>query len=150
MKIANSIKITFFVKEEEDEEKIKKSLLSLIPFNLEKEKVELKQSNAKGFNEKNIKIFEIFLQKEKQINIFLKNLNNNLSKEAKELILKQAESRTDNEGNFFLRFSKDKLLNENEFWLTDQGNCFHIKLNIAAFPKNKENTLIIINRIFSS
>lgn len=150
MKIANSIKITVFVKEEENEERIKNPLLSLFPFDMEKEKIELNQSSAKGFNEKNIKIFEVFLQKEKQINIFLKNLNNRLSKETKGLILKQAESRLDDDCNFFLRFSKDKLLNEKELWLTDQGNCFHIRINISAFPKNKENALKIINKLFSS
>lgn len=149
MKIAHSIKITVFVKEEENEEKIRKTLLSLLPFDLEKEKIELKQSIATSFNEKKIRIFEILLIKDKHVNIFLENLINKLSKETKELILKQAESRIDDKCNFFLRFSKDKLIKENELWITDQGNCFHIKINLAVFPKKKENALEIINDFFS-
>ncbi|MBW2978058.1 hypothetical protein KY331_04390 [Candidatus Woesearchaeota archaeon] len=150
MKIANSVKINVFVKGEENEGKIKNSLLDFFPFDLKKEKIEIKQSTATGFNEKEIKVFEVLLIKERHINMFLENLKNNLSKETKELILKQAESRTDDECNFFLRFSKDKLINEKELWLTDQGNCFHIKINIAAFPKKKENALRIINLFFNS
>ena len=150
MKIANSIRITVFVKEGEDEAQIKKTLFSLFPFDLEKEAIELKQDNATGFNDKKIKILEVLLTKDKHISIFFENLKNRLSKDIKELILKQAESRIDDECNFFLRFSKDKLINEKEFWLTDQGNCFHIKINIAAFPKKKENALKIIGSSFDS
>ena len=146
MKTVNSIKINVFVKDEENEDKIRNSLLDFFLLNLGK--IDIKQSNAAGFNEKKIKILEIFLTKEKHINIFLKNIKNNLSKDAKELILRQAESRTDDECNFFLRFSKNKLINEKELWLTDQGNCFHIRINIAAFPKKKENALNIIKSLF--
>jgi len=148
MKIANSIKISVFIKEEDNENKIKESLLKLLPFDLEKEKIELQQNTATGFNENKIKIFEILLTKDKHINIFLENLINKLSKETKILILKQSESRTDEECGFFLRFSKDKLVKENELWLADQGNCFHIKVSIAAFPKKKEKALEIIRNLF--
>ena len=145
MKIANSIRISVYVKQEEDEEKIKEKLFSLLPFDLEE--IKLEQRKTIGFNEKEIKIFEVLLEKNKHIRAFLDNLIKNLSDEAKELILKQAESRLDDNCNFFLRFSKDKLIKENDLWLTDQGNCFHIKINIAAFPKKKDIALEIIRRV---
>ena len=148
MKIANSIKITVFTKQGEDSEKIKQKLLDLIPFDIEKEKILLGQKKATGFEEKEIKIFEILLTKEKYTHIFLENLIQNLSNETKELILRQAETRLDQECNFFLRFSKDKLIKENEFWITDQGNCFHVKINIAAFPKKRDIALEIIRNVF--
>jgi RNA binding exosome subunit len=148
MKIANSVKLSVFAKDEEDPEKIKNKFLELIPFNLEEEKINLEQRKAIGFEEKEIRIFEILLEKEKHVNMFLENLIKNLSSETKEIILRQAETRLDDECNFFLRFSKDKLIKENELWLTDQGNCFHIKLNIAAFPKKKETALEIIRKAF--
>ena len=148
MKIANSVKIRVFVKEGEDEEKIKSNLLELIPFDLESEKIEFHQQKATGFNEREIKIFEIQLQNDRHVQAFLKNLVKNLSDETKERILMQAESRLDEECNFFLRFSKDKLINENELWLTDQGNCFHVKMNLAAFPKKKEIALEIVRKVF--
>ena len=148
MKIANSVKINVFIKEEEDEEKIKAKLFGLIPFDLEEEKVELKENNVTGFSDTKIKVFEILLEKERHIQAFFDNLNKELSDEAKEVILRQAESRLDEEGNFFLRFSKDKLVEENELWVTDQGNCFHIKMNVAAFPKKRKIALEIIRKVF--
>ena len=148
MKIAHSIKITVFVKEGEDEEKVKRKMVGSIPFDIEQEKIELKERVTAGFNEKEIKIFEILLEKHRHIEAFLEKLARELSEEAKELILRQAESRLDEECNFFLRFSKEKLMEENELWVTDQGNCFHIKMNVAAFPKKKENALEIIRNVF--
>lgn len=147
MKIANSIKLSVFVKEGEDKEKIKTTLLKIIPFNLEQEKILIGQKKAIGFNEKEILIYEIILEKERHINSFIENLNKILDNEVKERLLNQADTRLDEECNFFLRFNKEKLLN-NEFWLTDQGNCFHIKINIAVFPKKKENALEIIRKVF--
>jgi len=146
MKVANSIKIKVFIKEGEDEEKVKQSLLSLIPFNIEESQISKKVATA--FNESKITIYEVLLEKDKHIKDFLDNLIAKLDDEIKERILQQAESRLDKEGNFFLRFKKDKYMNENELYLTDQGNCFHIKINIAAFPKKREIELEIIRNIF--
>ena len=53
-------------------------------------------------------------------------------------ILKQIESRLDEELNFFLRLDKEKWVNEKEMKLTDSGKCFHIKISVAAFPKNMD------------
>jgi len=112
--------------------------------------IELKKTNATGFNEKKIIILEIYLEKEKHINKFLENLNKKLSKEQKELLIKQAESRLDDELNFFLRFDKEALVNENKLLLTDKGNCYHITIKIAAFPHKRESALKVIDKIFSN
>ena len=146
MKVANSIKVKVFIKEGEDEEKVKQKLLSLVPFSIEES--QLSKSLATGFNESKITIYEVLLEKDRHIRDFLDSLLAKLDNEVKERILQQAESRLDNEGNFFLRFKKDKYMNENELSLTDQGNCFHIKINIAAFPKKREKELEIIRNIF--
>jgi len=145
MKTANSVKISVFAKEDEDQ--VKEKLLQLIPFNLEKEEINLNQKNIVGFNEEKIKTFEIFLTKEKHIDLFLESLISKLSKETKDFILKYIEKRLDEECNLFLRFSKDKLIKENELWLTGAGNCFHIKINIAVFPKSKENAIEIVRKV---
>jgi hypothetical protein len=148
MKLANSIKITVFSKEGEDADKIKAALISLIPFNLEQENILIGQTKAIGFNEKEIRIFEITLAKDKHINQFIETLISKLKPETKELIIRQAESRLDDEYNFFLRFDKEKLMTENIFWLTDQGNCFHIKITLLAFPKRKDVALEVVRKIF--
>lgn len=148
--LAHTICITIFCKPEEDIGLITEKFLFLIPFDLKKEKIELKKTNATGFNEKKITILEIHLEKESHTNLFLTHLVKKLTDEQKLLIKKQAESRLDDELNFFLRIDKSRLINENRFWLTDNGDCYHIKIKIAAFPKKKEVALKIINKIFSS
>lgn len=138
MKFANNIRLTVFAKPEEDAAKIKEKLASLIPFSLEQEKIQIKESKATSFNDREIRIFEIFIEKESHTNLFIDNILSRLSIETKELLIKQLDSRIDNECNLFLRFSKDRFNTEGNLWLTDQGNCFHIKINLACFPKKKE------------
>lgn len=146
MKLANNIVLSVFVKPGEDCEKIKAKLLSLVPFELEKEKIHCNATSAVGFNDKIIKILEIKLEKEGHTTRFLKHLNSLLPQEKKELLLSQ-ENRLDDRLNFFIRLDKEKFL-EGICRITDQGNCFHIKMNIAAFPRKREEALKVIREIF--
>ncbi len=147
--LAHNIHITVFCKSEEDIEIIAKKLLFIVPFDIKEQKIELKKTNATGFNEKKIIILEIYLEKESHTNLFLNNLTKNLTDEQKSLIKKQADSRLDSEFNFFLRLDKSKLINEDKLWLTDKGDCYHIRIKIAAFPKKRSIALNNIKTLFS-
>ena len=63
-------------------------------------------------------------------------------------MLEQKESRLDEDLNFFVRIDKEKWIDGKEMFLTDSGNCFHIKILIAAFPKKRENALKIVEKMF--
>ncbi len=147
--LSHNICISVFSKPEDNKENIKNSLISLFPFNLKDEKIELKSKKCLGFNEREIIIFEVVLEKEKHINKFLKSLNEKLSKEQKQLLINQIESRLDNDLNFFLRLDKEKLINEKLLWITDSGNCYHIKIKISAFPNKKQIAARNIEKMFS-
>lgn len=149
MKFANVIKISVFVKPEENEQEIKEALLKLIPFNLEEEKIVLSRKSATGFTDKKIVIFEIDLTKDKHINKFLESLNENIGKSQKELLLKQMGSRLDDELNFFIRLDKQALMQGN-YLITDSGDCYHIRISVAAFPRKKEVASNIVRQIFKS
>lgn len=149
MKYAHLIKLQVFLKENEKEEEILISLKKIIPFNLEEEKITIERKKAVGFEEKKIIIFTITLKKEAHTTKFLKNLNQRLSEDQKSLLKRQSESRLDKKYNFFIRLDKHRLIDNDEVWITDSGDCFHIKISIAAFPKNKENALKAINHLFS-
>lgn len=150
MKIAHQIKVKVFSyeKNNEDEKLVLDKFLQLFPFNLKDEKIELKNTNALGLNENKITIFEVALTKEKHTNLFLNNLIKNLDEEQKKLILSQLESRLDNNLDFFLRFDKNEYLKNNKLKLTDSGNCFHIEISVAAFPKKREIASGIVKEIF--
>ncbi len=147
MKLANYAKINVFVKENENEEEIRQKLLSLLPFSPEDEKIRIERTTATGFNEAKIIILEIELEKDKHLNNFIFFIAEKLSKDQKALIRRQAELRIDAEFNFFIRLDKEKLL-EDKYWITDSGNCFHIKINIACFPRKREKAIKLIEEIF--
>jgi len=147
MRLANNIRVCVFVKPEDDEAAVKEHLLSLFPFDLEHEKIAVLRSKATGFNQREIIILEVELKKEKHTNAFLKSLKQKLNSQQKSVLVKQ-ENRLDDECNFFIRLDKHKLLND-EYWITDSGDCYHVRISIAAFPKNKENARKVVEQVFS-
>ena len=149
MKYAHSIKLTVFSYENENVQNILDAFLKFFPFNLEENKVELKKTEAKGTTESNITIFEVVLTKTNLINQFLDFILDNLSDEQKQTLLRQIESRLDENLDFFIRFDKEEWIKNNKLELTDSGKCFHLKINVAAFPRKREVGLKIINELFS-
>ena len=148
MKYAHQIKLAVFSYEHEDRNSVLGGFLGFFPFNLEENKVILKNSKAAGFNEKIIEIFEAVLAKGSLIIQFLDNLLNNLDEVQKGQLLQQAGSRLDNEMNFFIRFDKDSWVKDRKLFITDSGKCFHLKISIAAYPRKREVALKIINNLF--
>ena len=148
MKQIHHIWLTIYVKPEDNESDVLMNLNKFIPLNLEEEKLIISKEIVSSVQERKITIFQIHLEKTKHINEFMKKLNSILTEQQKKLILKQIESRLDTQNNFFLRFDKKKLIDNNEFNLTDLGNCYHIKMSMAAFPGTRENALKIIPQLF--
>ena len=143
-----SVRVFSYENRGDNEEIILKKLAQLFPFNLEDEKIIVEVTKARGFSENNITTYEINLLKERHINKFLYNLSKNLDKESKVLIISQAETRLEGNYNFFLRLDKDEFIKNNRLMITDSGNCFHIKINIAAFPKSRQSALQAVKNIF--
>ena len=148
MKFAHSIKLNAFSYENENSEIILDSFLKFFPFNLEENKVELKKTNAQGFNQSTITIFEVILTKINLINQFLDFILDNLNENQKQTIIKQMESRLDENLDFFVRFDNDEWIQNNKLELTDSGKCFHLKISVAAFPRKREAALKIVRELF--
>jgi len=144
MRLAHRITITAFEKPEETS--INESIQKLIPFNLEEQKIKLEIQKAKGFNEKIIKIYTITLLKESHIKEFLTEFIQRLTQEQKETILSQTETRLDEHYDFFIRIDKEAW-KEDKIWLTDTGNCYHIRISLAVYPKNKQKAIESIKKI---
>ena len=79
MKTFHNVKLSVFCNKDEDQEEIKKTLISLFPFDLEKEKIVLKESSATGFNENDITILEVFLDKQRHVKEFVDSMLNRLT-----------------------------------------------------------------------
>ncbi len=150
MKLAHNIEIRVFAREDENikPEKIQHTFAKIMPFDIDNEKTpDIKTQKTSGFNEMPIFVYTMRLEKDRHCNDFLENLNKRLSSEDKNKISKQMDSRTDNNLNFYLRLSRNKLF-EDTYELTESGECFHIRISLAAFPKKRENAHNIINNIF--
>jgi len=147
MKLANIIKVSVFVKPEESEAPIKEAFLGLFPFSLEEEKIMFKKTRATSFNQREIIIYEAELIKDRHINAFIDFLKSKLDDQQKKILISQ-ENRLDDNLDFFIRLDKQSLLN-NQFNITDSGECFHLRISIAAFPRKKETALEVVKKIFS-
>ncbi len=149
MKYLNNVVLSAFAKQsEEDVPAVRQGIVELVPLNLAEQKIEVREETAHGFNEQPIKIFTITLHKEAHTNTFLKALLNRLTKEQKELLVRQKESRLDAGLHFFIRLDKDKWLSDRRIFITDSGRCFHIRMQLAAFPANREAGLVLVEKIF--
>ena len=149
MKYLHSIKLTVFSYENENEKKILGAFLKFFPFSLEKNKIALVKKSASGFNESSIRIFEVLLTKTKLVNHFIDFILGNLDEVQKGMIVQQAESRLDENLDFFIRFDKESWIKNSKLEITDSGKCFHIKMSVAAFPSKKEVALKLVRDLFS-
>jgi RNA binding exosome subunit len=151
MKLVNNVSFRVFSNPSEDKDKLKSTLLSFAGYTPEQiidEKIKYKETNAKGFGQKIIVIFELILEKERHTNKFLKKLNSILTLEDKSMLIEQV-NRLDDNLNFFIRFDKSDLL-EGKYTITDSGNCFHVSMNIEAHPGRKDVAHKIVKQIFGN
>lgn len=153
MKYVHNISVSVFVRPEDVldnaqiDEQIRNSLMKMLPIDWQKESVSLKLTEAEGFEGRKIRIYELRMDKEKHTTLFIRYLLSRLDQQQKHILVEEKESRLDENDDFFLRFDKQKMLNA-KYELTTGGDCFHIRMNIAAFPKKRENALKIIDEIF--
>jgi len=150
MKIAHTVKISVFVQENEGIQQIKDIFQQWIPLDWEKEKIRIEAQKAAGLEKKPIIVVNMALTKEKHTSLLLKNLLAKLDPVQKKILLHQLESRLDNDLNFFIRLDKGRLLKENKCEVTDSGDCFHIKISVAAFPKKREVAKEVVKKLLSS
>ena len=149
MNVAHSVTARVFCGEKENESEVLNGLKSLLPFDLEKEKIAIDRQNAFGFSDRKITIFEVVLTKNRQVKAFLDNLLPKISGTDKHMLQRQLNSRIDDDANFFVRLEKETLAKRNELLVTDGGNCYHVKIKMAAYPSSKENAIKLVKELLN-
>ncbi len=147
--IAHLVQIRVFSTPEDKLEDVYEKLVYFLPFDLYENKININKKNAVGFNNREITIFSVSLTKKKLMNEFLDNIVDKLSRDQRDLIIKNASKQIDDNLDFFMRFDKKMLIKENKLLLIKSGDCYHIRISLAVFPKNKENAIKLIKEIFS-
>jgi len=130
MKWANRVTITALSKDEP--ELTKEAVIALVGEN------PVKISKVQGFNEQMITKFEVIIKKASSINQFFKMFFSKLKKQQLEVLISQIESRLDERHNLFIRIDKEAWIEERKLFLTDSGDCFHIRISLAVFPSKSE------------
>ncbi len=147
MRLAHSITVSVFVKPEENAENVRSSFIALFPFDLQKEKIVVASEKATSFEDRSITILTLRLLKESHVRLFLAHLLKQLTKNEQEELYLQRESRLGEDLQFYIRLDKNAVQNR-IFKLTDKGNCVHIRIAIAAYPKKREVALGVLEKIF--
>jgi len=148
MRAFHNVIMTVFCKQGEDPALTEAKLCSFFPF--EKERVKLGQQKATGFNDKAITVYDITLEKEAHITQFLRWLLDTLNMDQKAMILRQLESRLDDELTFFIRFDKKAWNEEGRLFIIDHGDCYHLKMRVAAYPKTRNAALKVLHELFKA
>jgi len=146
MRVVHTIRFRIFC-DEFEAEAANDSLVELLHLYNEKT-VKLTRTSAEGFNKRKIIILEAVMDKTRVINAFLKKLITLLQEEDKEQIIIQAESGVGDDLNFFMRFDKKRWIEKKELVLTQEGDCIHLTMNLAAYPKKKEKGIELVKEIF--
>lgn len=96
-------------------------------------------------------IVTVEVQKESEQNDFLKRLKAGLGSQVKDLV-SQINSRLheeEGEWNFYLRLDKKEYVGARKMVLTDGGNCLHVRLTLAVFPKKREAAEVLVRKLFA-
>lgn len=150
MKLLHSITITVIDKEN-NFEKIESGFDYLIPFDLVKNNIKLKSEyigpDPEIEESKPITIYTLDIEKQSLMTQFIEYLRKMLSPIAKKEIMQNAQKFMEEDCIAYLRIDKDEIFNK-KITLTKDGNCFHVKLKIAAYPKKKESAIKILEQLF--
>lgn len=139
MNIAHNVRIEVFAREEEKVD-VRDSLFEILPESAKKAMDEGKLSfqeevmKAKRREEADITIYRVYLERKRHVKEFIDKLFSEIKDEE---IKNKLCKRIDEDCKCYVRLDKKSLL-ENEYKLTFAGDCFHIKIALAAYPAKKE------------
>jgi len=139
-KLIHSVQINVFETQEDAIQLIKDTYRKMLPIDHRKETINIDHERLQGFNQKTIHSLTLKTTKNRYNLILLHSIFKNLDSQVIQKIIDQMESRVNHEGHLYIRLDKASLLSDS-YKLIDHGNCFHIKIKLAAFPANKENFL---------
>jgi RNA binding exosome subunit len=149
MELVNAVDLRVFILPEDNPDDVRKAFLEFFPFSLAEEKIPLEEQRATGFNERKITILKATLLKKSHIRAFLKSLLAKLTPDQKAYLLSQKHSRLDEQLKFFIRIDKPTLLNEKRHFITEKGECFHITLSIASYPRSRDKALKAVEQLLT-
>lgn len=149
MKLFHHITASVFLEQEEDEKTVAEKLSIFLPEDFVEQGITMELDEAHIEEGRNITILSIQVEKERHTKFFFEVFKEMLGDEQIETLISQ-ENRVDEKGKFYVRFDKQKFLENDEVELVDHGNCIHFTFMIAAYPKNRNRALEIVKNMFDT
>lgn len=137
----HNIRYRVFIYDNEDKDDILEALLNILPTAVPE------VEEAEGLLEEKMLILSGTISKKRETKEFLKNLTESIGEDQLKKLYLDLDRKMDEKGNWFLRFSKEKALEE-EWEILDGGDSIHLKIKIAAYPAKKEVAIDKISEIF--
>ena len=136
----HNIRYRVFIYDNEDRDDVLQALLNILP------EAEPEVEEAEGLLGENMLILSGTISKKRHTKEFLNNLLS-IDKNQLKKLYDDLDRKMDEKGNLFLRFSKEKALDE-QWEILDGGDSIHLKVKIAAYPAKKEVALKKISEVF--
>jgi len=136
----HNISYRVFVYGTENEEKVREAIKTLFPSSLPQKDL------TKGYYKNPVLILYDKIDKKRDMNTFIQNLNQMKVNEKKK-ILDELENRIDDKGNLFLRFNKQEACLGN-LVVVEHGDAIHLKIKMAAYPAKKEIGMKLVRELF--
>lgn len=111
-------------------ENIEEAYRRLIPFSKE----ELEGAKLKEEETEDLFIRSVIFDKQRLIRPFMRHFRDILHEEDVHTLMREADERI-----AFPHYELILRLDKKTLRLTGGGNCFHIKMTVAAFPKTQQN-----------
>ena len=137
----HNIRYRVFIYENEDNDDVLEALLNILPTAVPE------VEEAEGLLEDKMLILTGTISKKRETKEFLNTLVESVGEVQLKKLYEDLDRKMDEKGNLFLRFSKEKALEE-EWEILDGGDSIHLKIKIAAYSAKKEVALKKISEIF--
>lgn len=137
----HNIRYRVFIYENEDKDEILEALLNILPT------AEPEVEEAEGLLEEKMLILTGIVSKKRETKEFLNSLIDSIDEDQLVKLYEDLDRKMDENGNWFLRLSKEKAAKE-EWEILDGGDSIHLKIKIAAYPAKKEVAINKISEIF--
>ena len=148
MKLAHAVKFRVIASPER-EEAVKESVLTLLGIPLdevyEEEDVEFDVDEAEDFSGDELRFIRTSFTKTRNTNRVIESLQDGLSQGDREMLAGQPD-RFDEELNFHVRLDLDSFL-DGAYIVTEDGDCVHIRIKVAAYPAKKEKAKDVVKEI---
>ncbi len=132
----HNIRFRVFVYKNEDEKELRQAILNVFP------EADIECEEAEGLTGDNILILTGIIDKKRYTKEFFNKLLE-LDEEVLDKLIADLDKKTDENGNLFLRLSKDAAIDD-KLEIIDSGDGIHLKIKIAAYPARKD---IAINKV---